>query len=220
MPSPTKENYLKALYHLSGGEGTVTISELSKEMQVSYPTTNSMVKKLQEQGWVKYEKYKPLKLTAKGRKAAALIIRKHRIAEMYLVERMGFGWEEVHDIAEELEHINSEALFDRMHDLLNRPEVDPHGSPIPLKSGEVSTSPYQPLSSITVGKKVLLRAIDRSTTELLIFLNNKRIKLGTELTILHREPYDSSVEVAYKDVAATTLSDEVAEKLLVEELDE
>lgn len=216
MPSPTKENYLKAIYHLSDEEGLVSISDLSREMDVSYPTTNSMVKNLKEIGWVKYRKYKPLQLTDKGRKAAALIIRKHRIAEMYLVERMGFGWEEVHDIAEEMEHIGSEALFDRMHELLNSPEVDPHGSPIPRKDGAIFPNSYQRLSDIAPGQRVCLKALERGSTELMLFLNRKQIKLGTELKVLRMEPFDRSLEVAYDDTAAMTLSAEICRQLLVE----
>ncbi len=217
MPSPTKENYLKAIYHLSDSEGNVSISDLSREMDVSYPTTNSMVKNLKALGWVKYQKYKPLQLTPKGRKAAALIIRKHRIAEMYLVERMGFGWEEVHDIAEEMEHIGSEALFDRMHELLNCPDVDPHGSPIPRKDGEILSNNYKRLSEVEVGKEVYLRALERGSTELMLLLNRKQIKLGTRLKVLHVEDFDRSMEVAYDDVPSMTLSDEICHQLLVEE---
>lgn len=216
MPSPTKENYLKAIYHVSDKDGRVSISDLSKEMNVSYPTTNSMVKNLKEIGWVKYEKYKPLQLTDKGKKAAALIIRKHRIAEMYLVEKMGFGWEEVHDIAEEMEHIGSESLFDRMHELLDSPEVDPHGSPIPQKSGEMPANSYLRLSEIEAGKKVDLKALERGSTELMLYLNRKNIKLGTRLEVLRIEPYDNSMEVAYDNVPSMTLSEEICDQLLVE----
>jgi len=105
MATVTEENYLKALLALADTTGKVTISELSRSLGVSTPSANSMVKKLAERGLVAYEKYKPLSLTRAGRKAAALIIRKHRLTEMFLVERMGFGWEEVHAIAEQIEHV-------------------------------------------------------------------------------------------------------------------
>jgi len=133
MTSQTEENYLKASYFLANSDNEINLSELSKSLKVSKPTVNSMVKKLCEKGFLNYQKYKPLVLTAYGRKNAALIIRKHRLTEMYLVEKMNFGWEEVHDIAEQLEHLKSPEFFDRMDELLNFPTHDPHGSPIPNK---------------------------------------------------------------------------------------
>jgi DtxR family Mn-dependent transcriptional regulator len=137
MASQTEENYLKALFSLADEKGEISVSELSRILEVSMPTANSMVKNLHEQGLVHYEKYKPLSLTLKGKKEAALIIRKHRLTEMYLVEKMGFGWEKVHEIAEQIEHIKSTAFFDRMDELLGHPTIDPHGSPIPDKHGRV-----------------------------------------------------------------------------------
>jgi DtxR family Mn-dependent transcriptional regulator len=216
MPSQTKENYLKAIYSLANEQGEVLMSDLGKEMGVSIPTVNSMVKKLREKGWVVYEKYQPLQLTESGRKEAALIIRKHRIAEMFLVEQMGFGWEEVHDIAEEMEHIDSEALFERMDEMLGRPAVDPHGSPIPDQHGVILQPAYLKLSEVGEGEKVRLKALTRSTTEFLLLLNSKQIKLGTEISVLRIEPFDKSVTVAYDGFREVMLSHEVCKRLLVE----
>lgn len=194
------------------------MTELSREMGVSNPTANSMVKKLQEKGWVVYQKYKPLELTESGRKTAALIIRKHRLAEMYLVEKMGFGWEEVHDIAEEMEHIDSELLFDRMDEILGHPSADPHGSPIPDKEGAVKKRDHIKLSEVGPGIRVRLEALNDSSTDFLLFLNTKQLELGTEMKILHVEPFDKSMTVSYNDLAPTMLSHEVCERLLVEKV--
>src|SRR5690606_27565141 len=112
-----EENYLKALYHLSIPTGEVSVNEMSKQLHIKMPTVNSMMKKLKEKGYVIYESYKPVRLTNSGVKTAAIIVRKHRLAEMYLVEKMGFGWDEVHDIAEQLEHIKAAALFDKMDEI-------------------------------------------------------------------------------------------------------
>ena len=131
MATHIKENYLKAIYYLDRKDKNISMSDLSKDMKVSIPTVNSMVKRLQEEKWVVYEKYKPLRITKKGKKQAALIIRKHRLTEMYLVQLMGFGWDEVHDIAEEIEHINNSESFIRMRELLGNADIDPHGSKIP-----------------------------------------------------------------------------------------
>lgn len=216
MSSQTKENYLKAIYSLADDKGKVNLSELSREMEVSNPTANNMVKKLQEKGWVRYEKYKPLQLTEQGRLSASLIIRKHRIAEMFLVEKMGFGWEEVHDIAEEMEHIDSDLLFERMDRMLDYPSVDPHGSPIPGKDGSVNSVRYSKLSDIEPGTRVRFCALTRSPTDLLLYLNSKEIGLGTEMKVLDREAFDRSLHVAYGPFDSVTLSNEVCNLLLVE----
>lgn len=219
MPSQTKENYLKAIYTLADEEGKISLSELSKEMGVSVPTVNSMVKKLQDHEWVIYKKYKPLQLTSKGKKTAALIIRKHRLTEMYLAEKMGFGWEEVHDIAEQMEHISSPELFDRMDELLGNPTIDPHGSPIPDKNGNVFEKEYQKLSEVGEGHRVKLCALTYSSTEFLLFLNSKKLELGVELEVLNVEPFDHSMTVAYGEYEAMMLSQKVCDRLLVDVLD-
>lgn len=131
MASSTEENYLKALFNFCNTEGEVKLSQISDILKVSKPTANSMVKNLRKQGLVNYEKYQPLSLTEKGKKVAALVVRKHRLTEMFLYQKMGFTAEEVHEIAEQMEHIDAPKLFDKMDELLGFPEVDPHGSPIP-----------------------------------------------------------------------------------------
>lgn len=218
MPTQTKENYLKALYFLDQKDKNISLVNLSKEMGVSSPTVNNMIKKLEQKSWVKYEKYKPIRLTVKGRKQAALIVRKHRIAEMFMVKVMGFGWEEVHEIAEEMEHLKSEKLFDRMNELLGYPSVDPHGSPIPDKEGNTEQKDYICLSDAKEGMKVRLCAVSDSSTDLLLFLNRKNIRLGTEINIHQVEPFDQSFQVSYAGTAAAVLSAEVCKRLMVEEV--
>ena len=127
MISLTEENYVKALFNLSNESGEVNVNELSKWLQIKMPTVTSMMKKLAEKKLVHYESYKPLRLTEKGKKEAALIIRKHRLTEMFLVEKMGFGWENVHEIAEQVEHIHSPDFFEKMDELLGFPKMDQIG---------------------------------------------------------------------------------------------
>jgi DtxR family Mn-dependent transcriptional regulator len=153
MPTQTKENYLKAAYFLAQKGSDITITDLSKVMEVSTPTVNNMVKKMEKKGWVLYQKYKPILLTDQGHKEAALIVRKHRLAEMYLTQIMGFGWEEVHEIAEEMEHLPTESLFDRMDEILGFPTTDPHGSPIPNKDGVIAIKELINLSELKEGAK-------------------------------------------------------------------
>lgn len=217
MATQTKENYLKAIYFLNLKNEAVTVTALGKEMNVSKPTVNNMIKKLTVKGWIEYEKYKPIKLTNLGDLAAALIIRKHRLTEMFLVQIMGFGWEEVHNIAEEMEHLKTEGLFDRMDEILGYPTSDPHGSPIPDKNGEYNRKSYCRMSSISVGKEIILRAVGDSSVALLNMLNEKEITLGTTFIISKIEDFDKTMIVSYSKHRDISLSNEVCKRLLVEE---
>jgi len=218
MATTTEENYLKALFHLSQKTGEVNMSELSKALEVSKPTANSMVKNLKAQGYITYEKYKPLVLTTEGRKIAALILRKHRLTEMYLVEKMGFGWEEVHEIAEQVEHVKSPAFFDRMDELMDHPKVDPHGSPIPDKDGKIETQTNKRLHECSPGSVVVLTALGESSKEFLEFLDSRGLALGCDLKVLSISAFDNSVTVVFNG-KNESLSYKVSERLLVNELD-
>ncbi len=218
MASPTEENYLKTLFTRSDSRGEIAITDLSHHLNVSAPTANSMIKNLSEQGLVNYQKYKLLSLTAKGKKEAALIIRKHRLTEMYLVEKMGFGWEMVHEIAEQIEHIQSPRFFDRMDELLGHPKVDPHGSPIPDKNGKFTEQALVKLSDCHIGDVVMLRALGHSSEEFLKYLNSKQLQLETKIRIEFREPFDQSIRIRYLKGRVEVLSLIASEKLLVEKM--
>lgn len=215
MNSQTEENYLKALFTLTSEKGEASVNELSKLLDIKMPTVNSMIKRLSEKGLVAYESYKPVRLTPQGMKEAALIIRKHRLTEMYLVEKMGFGWEEVHDIAEQIEHIKSPAFFEKMDALLGYPKVDPHGSPIPDIHGKIESESYAKLSSCKANDVVTFMAVSHSSEDLLKFLNNRDLVLGCTITINMIEPFDESMTVSYGDRKEEVLSNKVCEKLLV-----
>lgn len=215
MISLTEENYLKAIYHLANKDNTVMVNEISKFLNIKMPSVNSMMKKFADKNWVIYESYKPLIITAEGRRRAALVVRKHRLTEMFLVHKMGFRWDEVHEIAEQLEHIDSEVFFDKIDELLDYPKTDPHGSPIPDKDGNIIQQNYRKLSETRVGQKVVFVALTESSNELLKYLNQKQLPLNTEIEILRLEEFDKSMEVLYntkKEVFSTL----VCEKLLVE----
>lgn len=215
MASQTEENYLKALFNLANQDGEVNISELASQLKVSKPTVNSMIKTLQKNGWVDYQKYKPVTLTPEGQKTAALVIRQHRLTEMFLVNKMDFGWEEVHSIAEQVEHIHAPKFFERMDEMLGFPTIDPHGSPIPDKMGQIKEVSYQSLKDCKAGQKVILAALTNSSTEFLEFLNSRNLSLGTQINILSKESYDQSMVVSYPGHTSETLSEKVCEKLLV-----
>ena len=217
MATITIENYLKALYTLNQVSSEISLTDLSKEMNVSAPTVNNMIKKLQDKGWVAYQKYKPIKLTKDGALQAATIIRKHRLTEMFLVKIMGFGWEEVHDIAEQIEHIKSDDFFDRMDELLGFPKTDPHGSPIPDKNGKILEQHYKTLAQIEPNIKVTIVALKNSSFELLDYLNNKKIKLGDTIQILSIEPFDKSCSILLEETVRMTMTQQVCSCLLVVE---
>lgn len=218
MISQTEENYLKVLYSLTNLKGEASVNEISKQLDIKMPTVNSMMKKLSEKGLVVYESYKPPKLTPQGEKEAALIVRKHRLTEMYLVEKMGFGWEEVHHIAEQIEHIQSPEFFSKMDELLGYPKVDPHGSPIPDIHGVVHPENHLNLIDCKAGDVVTFMAVRTSSEELLKYLNTKQLELGTVIRILSIEPFDGTITISYADRAIEMLSSKVSSKLLVQPL--
>lgn len=215
MISHTEENYLKVLYNLMSLKGEASVNDISKQLDIKMPTVNSMMKRLAEKDLVVYESYKPVKLTDEGKKLAALIIRKHRLTEMYLVEKMGFGWEQVHNIAEQIEHIQAPDFFEKMDELLGFPKVDPHGSPIPDAEGNIASDSYFKLSDCKVGDTVTFMAVQPSSEDLLKFLTSRELSLGLELKIKEIEPYDGSMAISYDNKENEILSSKVCEKLLV-----
>lgn len=216
MHSYTEENYIKALFNLANEKGEVSVNELSKRLDIKMPTVNSMMKKLADKKLVHYESYKPLRLTEKGKKEAGLIIRKHRLTEMYLVQKMGFGWEQVHEIAEQIEHLHSPYFFEKMDEILGYPTIDPHGSPIPDKTGKIDWVHYEKLSNCKPGETVKLAAVIQTTDEFLKFLNSRELQLGLKIKIKAVEKFDGSMLIAYNKKMAETLSYTVCERLLVE----
>lgn len=214
--SLTEENYLKALFNTANKAGEVNVAELSKTLEIKMPTVTSMMKKLADKKLVHYESYKPPRLTEKGRREAGLIIRKHRLTEMFLVDKMKLGWEDVHDIAEQIEHIQSPVFFEKMDEMLDFPKLDPHGSPIPDRNGKVVLKDYTKLSDCREGEKVKLAAVINSSSDFLKFLNTYELQLGTKIKIRSIETFDKSMKVSYGKARAETLSNLVCERLLVE----
>jgi len=214
MNSLTKENYLKALFYLANEKNEISVKDLSEYIGVRMPSVGSMMKKFSIEGWVIYESYKPIILTEIGRKKAALIVRKHRLTEMFLVEKMRFGWEEVHNIAEELEHIQSTIFFDKIDELLNYPSTDPHGAPIPDKNGNILKNNYHRLSDCLVGDVVKFVRVVDSSEDFLRFLNDKKISIGTQILVVKNEEFDGSKQLKYSGINEN-FSKIVLEKILV-----
>jgi len=210
----TEENYLKALFHLVDHEGKVTINELSKFLNVKMPSVNNMMKKFADKKWVVYETYKPLVVTENGKREAALVVRKHRLTEMFLVKKMNFGWENVHEIAEQLEHVHSQIFFDKMDEILDHPKFDPHGEPIPDKDGNIIAQDLQKLSDCTVGETVIFASVTLSDDGFLSYLNDRKLLLNTKIKIVKIEDFDKSMSIEIGD-SKEILSRKATEIILV-----
>ncbi len=216
MITLSEENYLKAIFHLIDSKNQVTVNEISKFLNIKMPSVNSMMKKFADKNWVIYESYKPLTITKEGKIQAAQVVRKHRLTEMFLVDKMDFGWEEVHEIAEQIEHIKSERFFDKIDELLHYPKVDPHGSPIPDKEGNIIEKNYKKLSECLENQTVIFKSLSESTKEFLNYLNQKELALEVEMKILEKDSFDKTILVEY-DQKREKFSLIVSEKLLVEQ---
>ncbi|MBX2953326.1 MAG: metal-dependent transcriptional regulator [Leadbetterella sp.] len=215
MMTLTEENYLKALFHLSVENPEVSVLDLSKSLDIKMPTVNSMVKKLASKGQVRYEKYKPLQLTEEGRRSAGLIIRKHRLVEMFLVEKMGFGWDEVHEVAEQLEHIRSPKLFRKIDEILNHPKTDPHGSPIPDEKGEIAVQNFVTLSEGSPGILYRFMAVGSSDDRFLRQIDRLGFKLGDTIRILETMDFDHSQQVIINEQIARSFSQQISANIRV-----
>ncbi|MHA4807672.1 metal-dependent transcriptional regulator [Flavitalea flava] len=215
--SVSKENHLKAIFHLQSEQGMVTTNALAAALQTRPASVTDMLKKLKEQKLLLYERYKGFKLNNEGKKAAIQVIRKHRLWEYFLVKKLQFGWDEVHEIAEELEHISSKKLVDRLDAFLGFPDTDPHGDPIPDAQGKFNICQQISLSELPLNKMVEVSGIARQTTEMLELLQHKHIRLGTRLEVRKKFPFDDSLEVKVRNRPAVTISALVAKNVLVKE---
>jgi DtxR family Mn-dependent transcriptional regulator len=216
MESLTEENYIKTIYALAQSTGEVFVSDLAKKLSVKQPTINSMVKKLASKKMVSYAPYQGIRLTEKGKREALFIIRKHRLAELFLVKIMGLGWEEVHVIAEELEHVNSKRFYDRIDELLNYPKEDPHGEPIPDVNGKMLSKKKISLNEVVEGGMATIVAVTDDEKSFLDHLNMKGLQIGDAVVLKKREAYDGSILLINKKKMEQTLSHQVAERILVE----
>jgi DtxR family Mn-dependent transcriptional regulator len=215
--SASKENHLKAIFHLQQEQGLVTTNALAAALNTRPASVTDMLKKLKEQKLLNYERYKGFKLTGEGRRAAVQIIRKHRLWEYFLVKKLQFGWDEVHEIAEELEHISSRELIDRLDAFLGFPESDPHGDPIPDSQGRLQVRRQLSLSELPAGKIAQVSGIASQTSEMLELLQYNHIRLGTRLEIRKKFPFDNSLEIKVRNRPPVTLSAQVAKNVLVKD---
>lgn len=192
----SEENYLKAIFHLGGLDGAaISTNAIAEQMDTKPSSVTDMVKKLSEKGLVNYKKYQGVSLTAPGRTTALAVIRKHRLWEVFLVEKLDFSWDEVHEVAEQLEHIKSEELIDRLDQLLEFPKYDPHGDPIPGKNGEFQERDKLLLSKMPVNGKGVCVGVKDSSATFLKFLDKNNIALGNLIEVLDKEDFDNSLHI-------------------------
>lgn len=203
MLTKSEENYIKAIYVLSEENNTtINTNLLAEQMQTKASSATDMLKKLAEKSLVQYAKYQGCSLTAIGRQTALMIIRKHRLWETFLVEKLQFGWEEVHEIAEQLEHIQSHKLTERLDAFLDYPKFDPHGDPIPNSEGKLPIQRSVPLSACEVNDKVMISGVKDGEAEFLTYLNDIGCSLGTEMVVRNKFSFDGSflIEINNKQI--------------------
>ncbi len=200
MYSLSEENYLKAIFHLEQKyrEG-VSTNALAEEMETKASSVTDMIKKLSDKNLVNYKKYQGVKLSEAGRKTAIDVIRKHRLWEYFLVEKLNFSWDEVHEVAEQLEHIKSEKLINELERFLKYPKRDPHGDPIPDAQGNFGVSNKILLSELDKGESGICVGVKDSSTEFLRYLDKNRISLGKEIRIAEKESFDQSMLIKIDD---------------------
>jgi DtxR family Mn-dependent transcriptional regulator len=222
LASQTVENYLKAIYQAqraadeeSADGRLVPMGQIASALGVVPGTATTMVKTLAESGLVKYEPYMGVRLTPAGERLAALVLRRHRLIEQFLVQVLGMNWSEVHDEAERLEHAVSERLIDRIDEMLGRPAVDPHGDPIPGREGELQQQSYVDLLSCPLGAPLLVARVTDQDAKFLRFIEERHLKPGQRIAIVTRDPASDSVTVRGEDGHETTIGARAASKVLV-----
>ncbi len=216
MSTQTQENYLKCIYKLSTQniEGAST-NAIAKELQARAATVTDMLKKLAEKKLINYTKYKSVSLTVKGNKLALEIIRRHRLWEVFLVNTLHFKWDEVHEVAEQLEHINSEKLIENLNNFLGNPKFDPHGDPIPDKHGKMIDTRSIPLSEAKIGDKLQMTGVLEHSNSFLNYLNEINLLPNQKFTIKKINPFDQSMQIEILKGNTQFISSLTASNILV-----
>ena len=216
MSSQTQENYLKCIYQIcemnTDGASTNSIAE---KLDTKAATVSDMLKKLALKKLINYQKYQRVTLTAKGKKAALSILRNHRLWEVFLVDKLSFRWDEVHELAEQLEHIKSEALIERLDQFLGQPKFDPHGDPIPNKDGKIAQNNNIALSTASIGKKLIISGVLEHSDQFLSHLHHINLVLGQKIVIKSINNFDRSMQLNINKKEHLFISHQVAKNILV-----
>ena len=213
----TEENYLKAIFSLSERNESfdTSTSEIADRIKTKPPTVTDMLRKLTEKKLISYEKYKRIQLTKAGKQVAILIIRKHRLWEVFLHDKLEFAWDEVHEVAEQLEHIQSEQLILRLEKYLGFPQYDPHGDPIPSASGELNEIKRTILSEVQEGKACQVVGVKDSSTLFLQYLQQINVGIGTKIKVIEKIPFDGSLKIMLKKDHQLSVSKKFCDNVLV-----
>ena len=219
MRSITKENYLKAIFKLSGEKGEhVSTSAIAGLLDKKASTVTSMLKKLADKKFICYKKYQGVTLTKAGKNVALKIIRRHRLWELFLVEHLNFKWDEVHDIAEQLEHVTSPELVNRLDEYLKYPKYDPHGDPIPDKDGIFHNHQKVSLADLNINESAIIVGVKDSSSPFLQYLENLKLVPGTKISIINQVDYDKSIAVSINGKKEIAVSDKVSNNLYVRKI--
>lgn len=214
----SEENYLKTIYHLTNLlDSEISTNAIAEKMETKASSVTDMLKKLAEKNLVNYKKYQGVSLTEKGLHSAKMIVRKHRLWEVFLVDKLDFPWDEVHDIAEQLEHIKSEKLINKLDEFLNFPTEDPHGDPIPNADGMIVKVEKQLLSELTEKQTGVCVGVKDTSSEFLQYLDKQEIALGSKIEVLSKETFDLSlrIKVSNKELM---ISNKIAANLFVKKV--
>jgi DtxR family Mn-dependent transcriptional regulator len=217
MPTPAAEDYLKAIYLLSVEGERVSNSAIAERLGIAAASVTEMLKRLGEAGLVEHVPYRGVTLTPEGAEMAVRMIRRHRVLESFLVEQLGYTWDQVHDEAERLEHAASDELIDRMARVLGEPREDPHGHPIPERGRQFQEEPLPTLAELDVGRRAVLRRVSDEDPALLRYLADLNLRPGASLELLDRAPFGGPLRVRIGD-AVEMLGVELAKRLHVEPL--
>ncbi len=213
----TEENYLKAIYKLAEAEPgqDVSTNRIAAALTTRAASVTDMLRRLAEKELLRYEKYRGVQLTAEGRRLALLTVRKHRLWEVFLVQQLGFNWDEVHEVAEELEHVQSPLLMQRLDEFLGFPTFDPHGDPIPAADGAVRRPTHRLLADLGIGDRGTLAAVKDTSAPFLQYLDKVGLALGAQLKVLDKVSFDNSLELRVNRERTVLISAEVGRNLFV-----
>ena len=219
MYTYTEENYLKSIYKLSQKQKAgISTNAIAERMSTKASSVTDMIKKMADKKLVNYKKYQGVTLTAKGKKEALKVIRKHRLWEVFLLEHLKFPWDEIHDIAEQLEHINSDQLIEKLDWFLNYPKIDPHGDPIPDEQGQLPEDHSHLLSNLKIANKALVVGVNDKSSAFLKYLDQVSIQLQTNLEVVAYYDFDQSMDIKVNESSIVHLSNKVTQNILITEL--
>jgi DtxR family transcriptional regulator, Mn-dependent transcriptional regulator len=213
--STSEENYIKAIFHLQQSAGTVTTNELARELNTKPASVTDMMKKLKVKKLLHYQPYQGFRLSQDGNKVALGIIRRHRLWEYFLAEKLKFSWDEVHEVAEHLEHVSSKKLIDKLDEFLGFPRVDPHGDPIPDQDGKIETSRQVCLMDLPLNKQATVSHVSDQSSEILELLKHKHIGIGTKLEVKRKFDFDHSMEIKIGRQSSFNISEQLAKNIYV-----